>query len=58
MTSSQSPRNFYVAGDVYLRVRYSVYIGGRNILIWTDFDDDDKMMIIPFYSHMISASAG
>ena len=37
MTSSQSPRNFYAAGDVYLRVRYSVYLGGRSILIWTDF---------------------
>jgi len=37
MTSSQFPWNFYPAGDVYLRVRYSVYLGGRSILIWTDF---------------------
>ena len=37
VTSSQSPRNFYAARDVYLRGRYSVYVGGRNILIWTDF---------------------
>ena len=43
MTSSESPRNFYVAGDVYLRVRYSVYLGGRSILLWTDFDDNSVL---------------
>ena len=46
MTSSQSPRNFYEAGDVYLRVRYSVYLGGRSILFWTDFPKCPSSMVL------------
>ena len=55
MTSSQSPRNFYAAGDVYLRVRYSVYLGGRSILIWTDFPKCPSSIVL---SERITPRAG